>query len=408
MKSRVKRSGLRTARQGIAALVIGAAGLASITPIAHAASGSGLSVATVSAGIGSGVVTQSIGIATGSPIIGSSGAIQVSGDDGGWFVTGIAADSSTHASCIGGTSPSPSWIYTCAPTAAGWGAGSLHVQINAGSALQDVCADMTCYFGTTAAWFGPGGPQASGGVTLTHQADLSVTLNALAPVNSINIWGRNNGPSRVSQAVITVTGLGNYTASNVEGQCTQSGSTLTCASQMGAGQSLPMQPVFSGGTGALPLHAVITGYYLDRNNQSHQMPDPDSSNNTSSITWTPGQGATGTGGGSGSGTVATPNNPAPSSAQVSANAAASAASASASAAPASASALSSSTNATPPGSQSATATASTQSSSNKSQIDTAPVARAMAGSAAWLWVPGVVFIVGLGVSGMIYLRKRRS
>jgi hypothetical protein len=105
----------------------------------------------------------------------------------------------------------------------------------------------------------------------------------------------------VSQAVITVTGLGNYTVSNVEGQCTQSGFTLTCATQMGVGQNLPMQPIFTGGTGVLTLHAVITGYYLDRNNQSHQMPDPDPGNNTSSITWTPGHGATGTGGGSGSG-----------------------------------------------------------------------------------------------------------
>ena len=393
------RPGFVMFRRLLVAGAVIAAGLGVCAMPAGATSSSGLSMDSISVGVGSGIVTQTIGIAPGSPIIGSSGEIDIWGTDGATYIRGITAGTSTRASCRNGVSigvAGLTWGFTCTPGAAGWGAGSLGIQVDSGSpSSPGICAlVISCGFSSYAGWVGPGGPQVSGGVEFIHEADLSVTLNNQAPANSINILGYNNGPSLVSKAVITVTGLGNYTVSNVDGQCTQVGSTLICTSQLGSGASVPMRPVFSGGSGPLSLHASIAGYFEPFQNQSTSMPDPNSANNTANLTWTPGAGSSGGGGGSGSGG----SKPGGSAASVSPSAGASA-SGGASASPSTSELVSSS------GAASPSATLGTGST----RLDAAPVAHSTGSSRTPLWVVlGVLLFIAAGGGGVVLLRKRRT
>jgi len=400
--SQVSRSRFAVLRNALVAGFSVAVGLAAAAAPANAGSAGGLSVTPVSAGVGSGVVSQTIAIASGSPIVGSSGAITISGSDGGFEVSGLTWDASTKGSCRRGAAQSPAWFYICTASATGWGAGSFHLAINTGSAAQQICSDLVCVFGTTAAWNGPGGPQAGGSVTLTNEADLSVSLSAQAPVTSVTLMAADNGPSRVSNAVVTVTGLGSYTVSNVEGQCTQNGSTLTCAEQLGPGQNLFVQPAFSGGSGPLNLRAVISGYFQDHTGRVVSEPDTNSANNSASLTWTPGGAGAGSKGGGGSGagaTTAAANAPA-----VSASASASA---SASTAPASASASDSASDA---GSDSPSATASTASvsSTHSAALDAAPTGGSGDPGSSQLWaLLAALCIVAAGVTSAVMAGKGR-
>ena len=394
------RPGFVTLRRLLTAGAVIAAGLGVGAMPAGAAS-SGLSIDSVSVGVGSGVVSQTISIASGSPIVGSSGEIDIWGTEGATYIRGISASASTRASCRSGVSVGVAgltWGFTCTPSSAGWGAGSLWLRVDSGSSSSPgVCAAISCGFSTTAGWVGPGGPQVSGAVEFTNEADLSVTLNNQAPANSINIWAHSNGPSWVSRAVITLTGLGNYTVSNVDGQCTQAGSTLTCTSQLGSGANMPMQPVFSGGSGPLSLHASIAGYFQTMQNQLVSMPDPNSGNNASNLTWMPGAGSSGGGGGSGSGGGKSSGGAASASpsAETSASAGASAS--------ASASALASSSGSASAASPSATL------GTGSTPLEVAPVAHSTGSSLSPLLVVlGVLLVIAVGGGGVVLLLKRRT
>ena len=411
--SQVSHSRFAVVRNAFVVGVSLVVGLGAAAAPANAGSADGLSVSSVSAGVGSGVVGQTVTIASGSPIVGSSGAITISGSDGASEISGLTWDASTRGSCQHGTAPSPAWFYICSPSSAGWGAGSFHVAINAGSGAQMICSSLVCSFETTAAWSGPGGPEPSGSVTLTNEADLSVSLNRQAPANSVTLMAADNGPSRVSNAIVTVTGLGNYTVSNVEGQCTQSGSTLTCAEQLGSGQNLFVQPAFSGGSGPLTLHAVVSGYFQDHSGQVLSEPDTNSANNSASLTWTPGAaggggggggGGTGSGSGGGSGSGAT--TPAtlaasdPSSATASASTPAVTATASASATdPASG---------TDSDSPSATASTVSASSTHSAPLDAAPTGGSGNSGSTQLWaLLAALCIVATGVTSAVLTGKGR-
>ena len=410
--SQVSHARFAVVRNAIVAGFSIVVGLGAATVPANAGSADGLSVSSVSAGIGSGVVAQTVTIASGSPIVGSSGAITISGSDGAFEVSGLTWDASTRGSCQHGSAPSPAWFYICSPSAAGWGAGSFHVAINTGSGAQMTCSVLVCSFDTTAAWSGPGGPEPSGSVTLTNEADLSVSLNRQAPANSVTLIAANNGPSRVSNAIVTVTGLGDYTVSNVEGQCTQSGSTLTCAEQLGSGQNLFVQPAFSGGSGPLTLHAVVSGYFQGSSGQVSE-PDTNSANNSASLTWTPGAasgGGGGTGSGSGSGSsggsgagASTPAAPAasdspPASAGASASPAAATASTSASATDAG----------TDSGSPSAVASTVSASSTRSAPLDAAPTGGSGNSGSTQLWaLLAALCIVATGVTSAVLTGKGR-
>lgn len=391
------RPGFVMFRRLLVAGAVIAAGLGAGAMPAGATSSSGLSMDSISVGVGSGIVTQTISIASGSAIIGSSGEIDIWGTDGATYIRGITAGASTRASCRNGVSigvAGLTWGFTCTPGAGGWGAGNLGIQVDSGSpSSPGICAlVISCGFSSYAGWVGPGGPQVSGAVEFMHEADLSVTLNNQAPANSINIWAHNNGPSLASKAVITVTGLGNYTVSNVDGQCTQVGSTLICTSQLGSGASMPMQPVFSGGSGPLSLHASIAGYFEPLQNQSTPMPDPNSGNNTANLAWTPGAGSSGGVGGSGSG---------------GSKSGGSAASASPSAGASVGGSTSPSTSglASPSGSASPSTTLGTGST----HLDAAPVAHSTGSNRTLLWVVlGVLLFIAAGGGGLVLLRKRRT
>ena len=228
-------------------------------------------------------------------------------------------------------------------------------------------------------------------------ADLSIKLETIG--NAFNVEAHNAGPGAAGRGVITVTGLGNYTVSNLDFACAQSGSTLTCTYPIGVGYTFFEQPNLSGGTGSLTLHATVVGYYQPiGSNDFVQLSDPNQANNSFDLTWAP----SGTTGGGSTGGGKNPGGSAGSGATKSGGTAAASASPSASPS-ASASASPSPSPSASVASESATASAPP----TKASLDAAAVAHSSGSNLTPLWVVLALLLSAAAVGGTILVRKRR-
>ena len=165
--SQLSRSGFAMVRNALAVGAV-ASGALLISGVGQAAARSdgGLSVASISVVVGSGAHTETVTVRSGSSAIGAQYPLVIFSASAN-FLSGPVPSSSTHATCAQGAPGffrNEGYAWTCTPSGAGWGAGTIGVSVDiTESALQAVspgCLNGGCTIPMTAQWEAPlGGAQ---------------------------------------------------------------------------------------------------------------------------------------------------------------------------------------------------------------------------------------------------------
>lgn len=184
-----------------------------------------VSVASISLGIGTSA-TEQISIPDDSGLIGQSTALVVLPDPA---LAGTGFGASVDAGDTGGSCSADSGDsgYTCQAPGAGWSAGTLDLDFDAGNSSTPVpSCGASCSF-TTSVYEGDtsGAPVAAGTVTTEAEAGLKLVLTAAG--GALNVSVTNSGPTQTADLSVSLSGLNGYSLSG-DPACTASGSGYVC------------------------------------------------------------------------------------------------------------------------------------------------------------------------------------
>jgi hypothetical protein len=233
-------------------------GVAQVVGAAPAFADGDLSVASVTVGIGSSV-SQQVTILDGSGLIGQDTPIVVMPDPG---IAGTGFTVNADAGNTGGTCAQDSGDdgFTCDAPAAGWSAGYLDLDFDAGDSTTAVPAcGANCTF-TTSVYetSSQNPPNATGTITAQAEADLSLMLTAVSG-GALTVSVNNTGPTETADLSVDITGADGYSVSSGDPDCSAVGGAYVCDAGDTTGavdDSNTWTLQFSGSTGPIAIDAT--------------------------------------------------------------------------------------------------------------------------------------------------------